>query len=398
MGVRIEGHTAPGFEPVRAAFAENFRRRGEVGASFVVRRHGEVVVDLSGGLADPTTGRPWEPDTPSVVFSATKGLVAIVLLLLADRGELPLDAPLKEVWPELAGDHKGEVTIRTLMNHRSGLSALDAPLELKDVRDAPSKVLDALQGQRLAWAPGYRQAYGACAWGLWMAELVRRVTTRSVGRVFADEVAAPLALDAWLGMPREVERRRARLIPARKRTVLRHQVLGAMSRRTAEARMARRVLLGRRTLAGKALLNPTLGRRRFQALNDPDVLSLELPWMNAVCTADALAKAYGAVVSQVDGVRLVRPEAVRSVKVRQSWSDRDAVMQRPMGFSQGFVKEGPHMFSPNRSSFGHPGAGGALGWGDPDTGLSMGYVMNHMDWRLRSPRALALTRAVYASL
>lgn len=389
--MRIEGHVAPGFEPVERAFEANFQRHGEVGAGLVVRRHGEVVVDLWGGVADPTTGRSWAQDTPGVVFSATKGLVAMVFAMLADRGEVQLDAPLQDYWPEL----RAQATVRMLLNHRSGLSAIDEPLTLQDFDGPPSaRAVEAMSRQEPLWQPDTDQGYAACAYGAYTAELVHRITGRSVGRWFADEIAGPLGLDAWIGIPGEVAPRVARLIPVPKRDVVRLQV-PAMTRRSAEGRLFRRIVARSRSFSGRAFLNPTLGPGSFQALNDPAVQRLELPWMGAVSTADALSKAYAALIGEIDGVRLVRPEAILPLRHRQSWSERDRVMQKPLGFSQGFVKDQLELFSPNPAAFGHPGAGGALGWTDPDAGLAIGYVMNRMDWRIRSPRAVALCHAIY---
>ena len=231
-----------------------------------------------------------------------------------------------------------------------------------------------------------------------MAELFRRLTGSTVGAWLAEHVAKPLNAEVWLGMPLPINVRRARLIPTERQVLLRQQLPTALFRRTAEGRVFRRVLFGRRSTAHRALLNPTLGERRWEALNDPSILGLELPWMNAVCTADGLCRVYAGLVSTVDGVRLVPPGAVAPLRGRQTWSNRDPVLQKPVGWSAGFLKEEEHLFSPNPASFGHSGAGGSVGWADPDRELAFGYVMNRMDWRLRSPRALALAHAVYSSL
>lgn len=402
---QIHGWVAPGFEAVRETFQANFAQRGEVGAAFVVRRHGEVVVDLWGGMADPEAGRPWEQDTAGVVFSATKGLMAIALLMLTDQGQLDLDAPIASFWPGFAAHGKQAITTRMLLNHRAGLSVLDAPLEL-DVFPAPEKgrnaptvhAIAAMENQVPHWTPDTDQGYGACAFGAFTGEIVRRLTGRTAGTWFADEIARPLGLHAWIGLPAEERKRVARLLPVSREERVRFQVPSALARRTHEGRLFRRVIAGKRSLSGRALLNPTLGPRQFEALNDPEVLAHELPWMNAVCTADSLSRAYAALLGEIDGVRLVRPEALRPVRLRQSWSQRDRVLQKPLGFSQGFVKDELTLFSPTPAAFGHPGAGGALGWADPDAGLTFGYVMNRMDWRIRSPRAVGLCRAVYACL
>lgn len=394
----IEGHVEPGFEAVRAAFEENFTRRGELGAGFVVRHRGQVVVDLWGGIADPETRRPWVRDTPCVVCSTTKGLVAMAFLMLEDRGEVDLEQPVAEAWPEFAAHGKDQIAIRTLLNHRAGLSLLDTPLILEDFGRDDGKVHEALVSQVPAWVPDTEQGYGAQSWGAYAGELFRRLTGTTVGAWLAEHVAAPLSADLWLGLPEAINERRATLVPVPRGAVLRHQLPAALARDTTEGRVFRRALLGKRTIAGRALTNPALGEQRFGVLNEPSVLAVELPWMNGVVTADGLSRAYAALLGEIDGVRLVRPESLRPLRQRQTWSERDQVLQKPVGWSQGFLKEELTLFSPNPASFGHSGAGGSVGWADPDAELAFGYVMNQMDWRIRSPRAIALAHAVYASL
>jgi CubicO group peptidase (beta-lactamase class C family) len=395
----VQGTVAAGWEGVRRAFEENAAARGELGAGVVVMHRGRTVVDLWGGIADPQAGRPWTAHTAGVCFSATKGLVATCFLVLVDRGQLDLDAPIAKVWPEFAQAGKDGITTRQLLNHRAGLSAIDAPLTLRDVRDAPEKVHDALVRQQPWCKPGEAQGYGACSFGLYTAELFRRLTGRTLGHFFAEEIAGPLGLEAVLGRPADLAEAPARLVPADRRTLLRHQLPAAMFRRNPEGRVFRRVLAGPRTVAGRSFLNPALGSERFLALNEPDIQALELPWMNALVTARGLARLYAALAGDgsLDGVRLVRAETLAPLHGRQSWSDRDRVLQKPIGWSQGFVKDEPHLFTPSPRAFGHPGAGGALGWADPDRSLSIGYVMNAMDWRIRSPRATALARAAWVA-
>jgi CubicO group peptidase (beta-lactamase class C family) len=400
--MQIHGEVAPGFEPVRDAFRANFTHRGEVGAGLVVRRHGEVVVDLWGGEADPEGGRPWERDTPVVVFSATKGMVAAALLMLTDQGALDPDAPVADVWPELARHGKERITARMILNHRAGLSALDMPLTLQDFDAARGRVHDAMVAQVPLWEPDTDQGYAACSYGAYTGELVRRLTGKSVGAWFDEHIATPLGLDAWIGLPEEQHARVARLLPVGRSERVREQ-LPQLLTRSSEGRVFRRVVweAARKrgeTTTGRAFLNPALGPRSFDVLNDPEVLALELPWMGGVATADALSAMYGSLIGEVDGVQLVRPERVRPIRHRQSWSERDRVLHKRIGWSQGFLKEERTLFSPNPASFGHAGAGGALGWADPDAGIALGYTMNKMDWRIRSPRALALCHAVYGCL
>ncbi|TNF22858.1 MAG: class A beta-lactamase-related serine hydrolase [Deltaproteobacteria bacterium] len=393
----VHGEVAPGFERVATVFEENFRARGEVGASVCVFHRGRKVVDLWGGYADKRTKRPWERDTVSVLFSSTKGLAATTALLLARAGQLDYDAPVARYWPEFARHGKGDITVRTLLNHRAGLSAVDRRMSLDDL-ESPDRLARILEAQAPMWTPGSAQGYGAIAWGLYVGELVRRVTGERLGRAFADLVARPLGLadDLWIGTPEHAERRVARLYPADTWTRLTKIVPRLVTGRTHEGRVYRAVAKGR-TPTARALLNPpALGPAGIRAYDSRRVRAMDLPFGGGVGHARGLATVYAALlgVGGPDLPTLAPEEAVTPLYARQSWTELDRVLLKPLGFSQGFIKDELHLFSPNPEAFGHPGAGGALGWADPVAGVAIGYVMNAMDFRIRSPRALALAHAV----
>ena len=393
----IEGFVKPGWEAVRDTFTANFTHRGELGAAFCVHHRGEVVVDLWGGVADPHTGRAWAEDTPMVVFSSTKGMAALRLLQLTEQGLFDPDAPVASYWPGFERHGKESITGRMILNHRAGLSAIDEYLELADFDGDHARVRAAMEAQRPMWAPDTDQGYGACSYGAFVGELHRRVTDgQSVGEGFRESIGDPLGLDTWIGSPDEVIGRAARLVPAGRSTLLTRQLPSLALRRNAEGRLYRRVVR-KGTDTRRAFENPHM-EGRFEAMNDPANLKLETPWMGALSTARSLSRMYAAVVGEVDGIRLVSAESVEQIARRQSWSERDRIIQKPIGWSQGFVKEDPGVFGPNPRSFGHPGAGGALGWADPDAQIAIGYTMNRMDWRVRSPRSVVLCDAVYASL
>jgi len=394
----VHGSARPGFEAVEAAFRENFERRGEVGAAFCAWHRGEKVVDLWGGVADREAQRPWDADSLGVVFSATKGMVALCLLMLADRGKLDYDRPVTDYWPEFGARGKEDVTVRTLLNHRAGLSAVDEPLTLAAWCD-PARVGPALAAQRPHWTVGSDQGYGAVSTAAYAAELVRRIAGRSAGSFFADEVARPLGADVHIGLPDEVRPRVTTLYPARLRWRDAKLLGEVLTGRTVEGRLIR-TLANRRSLSRRAFANPDLGRRGVQVFNRPDVQRLEIPWAGGIASARGLAKVYAALAfgGTLEDVRLCQPEAIEPLKRRQSWADRDRVLQKPMGFSQLFLKEERHVFSPEEGAFGHSGMGGSLGWADPDRELAFAYVMNQMDFRVRSPRCLALCHAIYGCI
>lgn len=196
----VQGTVAAGFEPVKDAFVRNFRERGERGAAVAVYRDGHKVVDLWAGTRDVDGAEPWAVDTAQIVHSATKGVAAAVPLLLHQRGRIDLDAPVGTYWPEFKAAGKERVLVRHLLSHRAGVPVLDRPLSPAEALDGESGA-HALAAQRPVWEPGTDHGYHAYTYGWLVAELVRRVTGRSVGQWIADEIARPLGLDFWIGLP-----------------------------------------------------------------------------------------------------------------------------------------------------------------------------------------------------
>ena len=198
----IEGMVAPGWEPVRDAFFENFRHRGEVGAACCIYQAGERVVDLWGGVRDRATGAPWEEDTMVLVFSTTKGMSAMAMALAHSRGWLDYEELVATYWPEFARAGKERTTVRQLLGHQAGLFGFDEPVDRAVIAD-----LDRLAGimarQHPAWEPGERQAYHAISLGFYENELIRRVDPqhRTLGQLFADDIAGPLGLEFYIRLP-----------------------------------------------------------------------------------------------------------------------------------------------------------------------------------------------------
>lgn len=399
MAVEVNGTFEPGFEAVYETFVENFAERDEVGAAFALYRGSEPLVDLWAGVADRDTGAPWERDTLGVVFSATKGLVAIAFLMLEDRGEIDLDATVGTYWPEFGHGSRREITVRQVLNHRSGLSAVDEPLTLEDFDDL-DKVDAALARQEPLWEPGTAQGYGATAWGMYTQAIFRRVTGETLGVWLRRELFEPLNADVFLGLPREEAERVATLYPVGGSevftTILPKLAMGT----TTEGKIYRRIFFGKGTDSARAFLNPSMGKERLNRMNELAVQQMELPWMNGIATARALARIYGALGAgtRVGRRPLVKKASLAPVIRKQSWTNCDRVLAKPLGYSQGFLKEEPYLLSPHEAAFGHTGAGGAVGFADPTHGIGVGYVMNRMDHQLRSPRCIALCRSVYTAL
>ncbi|MDP7035022.1 MAG: serine hydrolase domain-containing protein [Planctomycetota bacterium] len=394
----VLGEVASGFEPVRDVFAWNLRRGGELGASLCVERDGVRLVDIWGGWIDPERTRPWEVGTRSILFSATKGLAATAFFILSQREGLDHDRPIQDFWPEFRGGGKESITIAHLLSHRTGFCSIDTPLSLEDLKNR-EVICRALERQECIWKPGTVQAYGAVTLGLILPELFLRVTGETVGRFFLSEVALPLGSDARLGLPIEEQ---GDVSPVQPFGGFWDwlDILGHVLRPGTNDGRFFRGFLRPGSPSRKALGNPReLGKGYLENFNRPEVRAMEIAWAGGVASARGMARFYSVLASggSGQGVRLVDPEAIEKLYPRDSW-EIDEVLRKSIGYTHGFVKEDELLFSPNTESFGHPGAGGTLGWADPVNRLGIGYVMNRMDHHLRSPRAIRLCHSIYSCL
>ncbi|WP_369186554.1 serine hydrolase domain-containing protein [Streptomyces sp. R08] len=386
----IQGEVAAGFEPVREAFAANFAQHGDVGAAVCVYQHGQPVVDLWGGTADPETGRPWSRDTLQLVYSATKGATATAVHMLAERGELDLDAPVAKYWPEFAANGKADIPVRWLLSHQAGVVALDQPVPLTEAL-AWHPMVAALAAQRPQWTPGTAHGYHGRTWGWLVGEVIRRVSGRSPGRFFADEIAGPLGLDFFIGLPTSERDRVSRMAyqpPTVDLTTAPPEELSEDLRKLVAAWRDPNSLSNR----AFAVTDPT-----EIDFNSCEVQAAELPSSNGIGTARSLARMYAAVIGQVDGVRLLS-EPTLAAATKEQASGPDQVMVLPSRFSSGYmlpVEDNP-MTGPQ--SFGHTGRGGSLGFADAEHGIAFGYVMNNIISGSDDVRATSLVNAVQKSL
>lgn len=391
------GSYADGFHPVAFQFAKHLQDGAEIGANFAVYHRGRLVVDLAGGIADTDTKRPFQRDTRLVVFSVTKGFAAMALNLLADRGFLEWDAPVSKYWPEFAENGKSQITLRSLFSHTAGLAVLDTQLTIEECLHSSERVRRALEDQT-PHTPAI-QAYHAVTFGLLAREVFERIASESMGKFLRRELFEPLGSDVHLGTPAELDELFAKLYPPSTPTRLVNGLYAALFQgKSTDGRMARAVL-ARESLVRRAFQSPSMGPRGILAFNELPVRRAELPWASATASALGIARAYlpFALGGSFEGRRYLRQETLDPLSAREGWSEQDGVLQKPLGWNRGFLKEDDNVFGPNREGFGHAGMGGALGWCDPKAQITVGYVMNRMDWRVRSPRALALTKALYAS-
>ncbi len=383
----IDGLVEPGFGAVADAFSANFARHDDVGAGFCLYADGRKVVDLVGGVADPQTGRAYGDDTLQLVFSTTKGAAAICAAILHDRGQLDYDAPVAQYWPEFAAAGKGDLTVGWMMSHRCGLVTVDDPPPLEDVL-AVEPIVEALAAQAPLWEPDGTHGYHALTYGWLVAEVVRRITGQRLGDFWQEQVARPLGLDFWIGLPAEHEPRVAPLLRSTRTKTLDPAVRARVER-----------FMGPETLLGKALgLSGTFGsfggERADLLWNSPEVWASEIPAANGITNAASLARLYAATLGSVDGVRLFG-DTTRELATTPVTTGGDRCLYMETKFGMGFMCADGVLPLAGPRSFGHAGAGGSIGYADPDLGVGYGYVMNHMTSSLLGdPRTSGLTDAV----
>jgi CubicO group peptidase (beta-lactamase class C family) len=381
---------------VREEFERNFAERGEIGASVCVTVNGEPVVDLWGGVADRSDGRPWEEDTVSVVFSSTKGVTALCAHVLASRGQLDFAAPVATYWPEFGQYGKEDITVGMVLTHRAGLPVVTAPLADGAFFDWPG-MIRAIEAAHPVWTPGSRHGYHAFTFGWLVGEIVRRVSGRSLGEFVRTEIAEPLDLDLWLGLPEEVEPRVATMGYADPQPGDEPSKLTVVAATEPDSLAAHLLINTGGYLAGPAGFDSRAAH------------AAELGAVGAVTNARALAGLYAPLacggsmrgVSLVDGAALARMSTTVS-------AGQDAVVFANSRYTYGFVPSIDNRAEPpglrdsmilSRDAFGHPGLGGGVGFASPDNRLSFAYTMNAMGpGTLLNPRGQCLVNAVYTAL
>ncbi|WP_228002480.1 serine hydrolase domain-containing protein [Nocardia australiensis] len=391
----IHGEVESGFGPVADAFRRNFADHGEIGAAVAVYAGDRPVVDLWAGHRDRHRTLPWEQDTIVPVFSSTKGMAAFVIATAVSRGLLDYAEPVAKYWPEFAAAGKASVTVRQLIDHQAGLSGLDTVVRLPQVADLDG-LATILAAQKPAWVPGTRHGYHAITLGLYQGELVRRVDPahRTLGRFFAEEIAKPLGLDFFIGLPAEERMERiATLAATEGMDILRYE-------RDLPVRIGIEIF-AKRGFSHAALTNPRVGsparatRREF--------LEVEMPGSNGVGNARSLAKAYGAAAGRtgelpIDDTVL---DLIATADAADDVPADDLVLHTKSRYHLGFRKSrGSFRFGSDKRAYGTTGLGGSFGFADPATGLGFGYAMNRLglavldDVRSRKLREALLRCAV----
>jgi CubicO group peptidase (beta-lactamase class C family) len=384
----IHGTTASGFEGVRDAFEANFSKGLEVGAAFAAYSRGQKVVDLWGGNADAATGRLWDERTLALVFSTTKGATAMCANKLAQEGALDVDAPVARYWPEFAAGGKQNIPVAYLLSHQAGLAWIDGEMTLEQALSW-DPVVDALAQQVPHYEPGSQHGYHATTYGWLVGEVIRRVAGKSVGAYFHDEIAKPLGLDFWIGLPESEEARVAPLV-------------GGLADPTVvedpEVRAFVDEIMGPHTTLGRALFAPGGAFSHPDVWNTRALHAAEVPAANGICDARSLARMYAACIGSVDGVRILTDDQLRRATTQLTTGPNTVLLDMDIQFGLGFMLRSTLIEIGGPRSFGHFGAGGSVGWADPGADLAFGYVMNRMDMGLAGDiRSYELINACYSA-
>ena len=361
---------------MKTVFEENFSERGDVGASVAVTLEGETVVDLWGGYRDRACTLPWEENTIVNVYSTTKTMAALSMLLLADRGELDLHAPVKKYWPEFAANGKEKVEVRHFLSHSAGLSGMDEPMRTEDVYDW-EKMVTALARQAPWWEPGSASGYHALTQGHLIGEVVRRVTGQTPGTFFRLELAEPLGADFHIGTGPEHHHRIGELVPP-------ETAPGAE--------------VDADSIAARTFANPQV---RAQASATAEWRQAEIPAANGHGNARSVVavQSLAANLGTINGKRLMSEAGCRAIFDEQTFG-RDLVLGVPLRFGMGYGLTTEMLpMGPNEHIAYWGGWGGSTAVVDQDGRLCVSYVMNRMEGNLLGDlRGFKLLQAAYRSL
>jgi CubicO group peptidase (beta-lactamase class C family) len=395
MPIDVQGTCEPRFKKVQEAFVQNFEEREEVGAAVALTVDGEMVVDIWAGDADET-GRPWERDTLVNVFSTSKGMTATCAHILADRGELDIDAPVATYWPEFAQAGKQDIPVRWLLSHRSGVFGTAETLPTGAIFDW-DRVCDALAATPPFWEPGTRSGYHAISFGFLVGEVVRRISGVSLGTFLQREVCEPLGAELYIGTPESELSRCADLVGS-----IIPELPADSGIDIVEATGA---LFNDPTFDGNPFEIAFLRMGMPNDMNSPEWRMCEMPAVNGQMSARGLATVYGALANggEYQGTRIIGEQAIDVMREPQP-EGTDLILSvmtgQPMSWRLGFLPNIDRASGPNPLAFGHGGAGGSYTFADPENRVSYAYVMNKlaMSTTGNDERSMALVGAVYDAL
>lgn len=382
----IHGSCADGFDGVRHAFERNFAERDEIGAAVAVWVDGDLAVNLWGGSADAARTRPWREDTLAPVYSGTKGLTSTCVHLLADRGEIDVDAPVATYWPEFGQAGKESITLRMVMSHRSGVIGPRKRLTPEQTLDW-REVCKRLAAAEPWWAPGTAQGYHMATFGFILGEVVRRVTGRTVGQYLRTEIAEPLGIDVHIGLPAAEHHRCAEMIN-------KPYVSDLFSYMPRDAGTLADHPMTAASVAADFIPDDEVARTDIRSWR-----SAEFPGTNGHVSALGMATFYNALAQE----KLLSGERMEMVRVSQGGFETDLCLGRRVadhGWGVGYMLNQRRVAGPNPSIFGHGGSGGSFAFVDLEHRIGFSYVMNQFDATKANadPRSVALSDEVYAAL
>lgn len=373
----VEGWCDAKFSAARDRFVKNFEEGLEIGACLACNIEGRPVMDLWGGFADKAGTRPWEKDTIVNMMSVSKAITGICVYILADRGLIDPEAPVARYWPEFAANGKEKLQLKYVLDHRAGMALVSEPIARGSVYDH-TVMAAALARQAAAWEPGSDAGYHVLTQGFILAEVVRRVTSKTLGTFLRTEIAEPLQLDYRIGLDRKDFARCAEW---------------ALS---ADSPLAKAIRDPYATPEG-AFWQPLAADEDF---NSDGWRSAEIPSANGHGNARAVAKLYGALVLEgQDGVQLMtRATLERMITEQHNLKERYLGRHYHQGSGVVLSSKPNAWMGPNRRAFGHQGAGGAIGFGDPDAKLGFSYAMNKPHADVTVPTRARVIEAIYAAL
>ena len=385
-------------------FQENFEKLGELGAAVSVWQNGKPIIDLYGGFCDASREKPWTADTVVLVWSATKGIGSACVLHALQQRKIELNRTVAEFWPEFGQAEKDKITLGQLLSHQAGLCALDHRVDVLDYEG----VIRALEAQAPLWLPGTGHGYHARTFGFLLDELTRRIAGKTLSDYWQENFARPLELDFWIGLPQNENSRVA-------------MIYAAKSGKPPEPAQFYRDLVTPGTLARKTFTSP-YGLNVISKMNDPHIRTQPNVSFGGIGSASALAKFYSMLANggELDGQSFFSQETIERM-ITTLTDGVDRVFQIPTAFSAGFMKDSQgaavsappsekkrienrpslitRLFGPSRTSFGHPGAGGAHAFADPENKIAFAYVMNQMEQSvLPNEKSLRLVDAIYEAL
>ena len=388
MSKTVSGIADPKFAAVKDEFERNFAERGEVGASVCLSVNGEKLVDMWGGLADDTSGQAWTEDTVSIVFSCTKAATAICAHILIDQGKLDPVALVKDYWPEFAQNGKENTTVQMMLNHESGVPAFREPIKDGGFLEW-DYMISRLEAEEPFWEPGTRNGYHMVNFGWTVGELVRRVSGQSLGAFFAEHVAGPTGADFWIGIPDGFDRP---IAPIK---------MAMPGPQDMEGKFTQKLMSEPTSIASLSLFN--VGG---WTANQPEAHKAEIGGAGGISNARGQVAMYTPLA--VNDGSIVSKERVAAMSRVTTATEIDATLLVATRFASGFMKSmdnrgkpGSHNMSAliGEQAFGHVGAGGSIGFADPECGLAFSYTMNQMGTGLMlNDRCQSLIDATYKAL